>query len=142
MDLGLLRRGGSDTPRVGVLLFGIVAVAVCALLFLQGNRTEVPTSATACAEGEGEAGYESEEAEREASPPADSAVSDFYRGPAQEVPCASKFNHPESFADLALANSSRLTRTVAWPLVWARRLPAAKVSPTRPTRLAATWLPA
>ena len=63
--------------------------------------------AIACAGGE-EEGERSAEADRPSS-----QISDFYNGPAHEVPCAEGPGHPESFADLALANSSRLTRTVA-----------------------------
>jgi hypothetical protein len=108
---------------MGVLLFGIVAVAVCALLFLRGNRAEL-TSATACAGGEAAAEAEQAEAQGEAGEEAEleggalrppgSEVGGFYAGPAHEVPCSGlPGRHPESFADLAIANSSRATRTVA-----------------------------
>jgi hypothetical protein len=111
-----------------VLLALAVLALGCAALVV-GHDREIETSALACAGAEGDEGTEAEaesgeeadagepdgEAELEGgSQPPDSQVGDFYRGPAHEVPCAEGAGgHPESFADLAIANSSRLTRTVA-----------------------------
>src|SRR4051812_36736916 len=110
-----------------LVLLAVFAIALGTAAVLVGHDREAEEgTAVACAEGEGEAGElegEAEEAESESEaaetesegkPSSDSQVSDFYRGPAHEVPCAEGAGgHPESFADLAVANSSRLTRTVA-----------------------------
>ncbi len=129
MGMELPRRGGSSTFRWGSSSWPAWRYS---RLRRAGRHARVPgptAITTACAEGEGEAAAEGEgayegEAEQEAAaaeeatadggtPGAGSAVSDFYSGPAHEVPCAEGPGHPESFADLAVANSSRLTRTVA-----------------------------
>src|SRR5688500_15422534 len=101
-----------------------LALGCAALLLLHGVDTSFRTTAltaSACAEAEGEAGEA--EGELEDSEPefergtesTGSEVSDFYAGPGLEVHCSGLpgSRHPESFAELAVANSSRLTRTVA-----------------------------
>ena len=112
MGVGRPRQGLFKSTRWGLLTLDAMAVVVlvCTALLLLGG--EGVSDSVACAEGEAELEGEAE-AER-AAVPAESEVSDFDRGPAHEVPCAEGLpRHPESFADLAVANSSLLTRTVA-----------------------------
>jgi hypothetical protein len=113
-----------------LVLLAVVVIALGTAAVVVGHdREKEEGTAVACAEGEGsdagegaegETGLEADADASEAdaapeggSPPAGSQVGDFYRGPAHEVPCAEGPGHPESFADLAMANSSRLTRAVA-----------------------------
>ena len=63
-------------------------------------------SAAACREHEAEHEHEAEADRTSANP--------MYAGPkAAEPPCGDQPGHPESFADLATANSARATRSVA-----------------------------
>jgi hypothetical protein len=78
-----------------LLLLAIVAVILgLAGVAVTHERDQEKGAEVACAEGEGEAGGAEAEAEAEREP--------CIQGP-----------HPETYADLAVANSSRLTRTVA-----------------------------
>ncbi len=100
---GLFKRILGHLP----LAMALAVLAGTALLLLQGDELSEPAAAS-CEEEEAEVEAEG------AAVPAESEVGDFYRGPAHEVPCAEGLaRHPESFAELAVANSSQLTRTVA-----------------------------
>jgi hypothetical protein len=106
--------------RAAVLLLAVIALGSAALVV--GHSRELTAIACGDAGAEAETGdLKAESAAPAGEPDAGEATTGagassdggFFDGPAHEVPCAEGPGHPESFADLARANSSRLTRTVA-----------------------------
>ena len=91
------------------LRFALPALLILAVLALAVTRPwggESHHSAAACREHEAEHEHEAEADRTSANP--------MYAGPkAAESPCGDRPGHPESFADLAAANSARASRSVA-----------------------------
>ena len=91
------------------LRFALPALLILAVLALAVTRPwggESHHTAAACREHEAEHEHEAEADRTSANP--------MYAGPkAAESPCGDHPGHPESFADLAAANSARASRSVA-----------------------------
>src|SRR3954464_9532352 len=99
---------------VGVLALAIAALGVVALRGGRGHSRRAVASA--CATGEHDAGKKSErERERGDHGARGSEVQGLFSGPegSEALEKCDRPGHPETFGDLAKANSSRLTRTVA-----------------------------
>src|SRR4051794_12215756 len=94
---------------VGVLALAIAAVGVVALRCGRGHSRRAVASA--CAAAEHDADRKSEREHR----PRGSEVHGLFSGPetGEALEKCDRPGHPETFDDLAKANSSRLTRTVA-----------------------------
>jgi hypothetical protein len=110
---------------LGLLVVGAVRLVGPDAEQTRGKAREAGVSCPEAAERETGAGEEArvEEARAEAAkaegagsqPGAGSATGALFSGPAEDpqAECAGAAGHPESFADLAKANSSRISRTVA-----------------------------
>ncbi len=98
-----------------ILILILIAAAVIVRPWSGGEPQRAAAHCRGEAEREGEAAREHarEERDREGNR-GRSAASALYAGPlAVEPPCGDRPGHPESFADLAQANSARAARSVA-----------------------------
>src|SRR6188472_530620 len=99
------------------LRFALPALALIAALVVvhPWNAGESHRTAAACNEREHEGEAAEREREREGEKEReDRAVNPMYAGPRIAAsPCGERPGHPESFADLAQANSARASRSVA-----------------------------
>jgi hypothetical protein len=115
-------RFGRPSLRVFLAALLVVAAAVGTIELLRG-RGHSRTAVAGCARGQAKGGGRAQERERERERARDrgehkahrSEVSGLFSGPAgnEALERCDKPGHPESFDDLAKANSSRLTREVA-----------------------------